>query len=92
MNLGEASNSYMIIHGGHYSKISTRKNIPTSQQDMISRRTNSHCNVLHKILVYTIYLYNNPSTSSATAKLLVNPGLSIANRFTNPSNPSSFTI
>lgn len=36
--------------------------------------------------------YNNPSTSSATAKQLVNPGLSIPNRFTNPSYPSSFTI
>jgi len=35
------------------------------------------------------HLYNNPSTISPIAKLLVKPGLSIPKRFTKPSNPSS---
>lgn len=35
------------------------------------------------------HLYNNLSTSSAILKQLVNPGLSIPNKLTNPSNRSS---
>jgi hypothetical protein len=38
------------------------------------------------------YLLSRESTSSAIAKQLVKPGLSMPNKFTNPGNPSSSLI
>ena len=41
---------------------------------------------------YPYHLYNILNTNSPIAKLLVNPGLSIPSKFTNPGNPSSRRI
>ena len=38
------------------------------------------------------HLYSSSCTYSAIARLLVNPGLSMPSRFTNPSTPSSFLM
>lgn len=50
-------------------------------------------NVMHISSRLSFYRYNSRCTSSAIAKLLVKPGLSIPNKLTkDPPNPSSFTI
>lgn len=61
--------------------------IPLYSTNIIQHNDAKHIqNAIHPT---RIYLYKIPSTISAIASELVNPGLSIPNKFTNPGNPAS---